>query len=98
MKKAAIMPATLPLWILKKQRKLEQTRPRFLIGDIVFVDNSKVTDEGERDNFTNGLGVIIEVSSDTDGYGIDFGPKKGQSWWYPDKTLVLISSHIFTPA
>lgn len=86
------LPATLPLWCLKKQRKFELARSKFQLGDIVFVDNSKYQDEDSRLHFDNGLGVICEVFEND--YGIDFGPK-GKSWWYPEKTLTLISSHIF---
>lgn len=89
------LPATLPNWALKRQRKEELQRPKFRRGDIVMVDNSKAEEVklgSERGHFNDGLGVITEVS-DND-YGIDFGPKKGESCWYPEETLTLVSSHI----
>ena len=84
----------IPRWALKKQASLKT--PKFRIGDIVLVDLSK---EEYMDHFPSGLGVITEQSQiqDETDYSIDFGPRKGESSWYPESSMTLLRSSTKCP-
>jgi hypothetical protein len=76
----------IPKWALKAQSYVISIKSKFRIGDIVLVDNSNFP---SRSHFDNGIGVITEIGEDG-GYSIGFGPRKGESAWYPDETLTLL--------
>ncbi len=89
---------SIPLWALKKQRRMEKAGqiPKFKPGDVVKVSD---VESGIIKMFGDkgGVAVILETppeGSQTICYAVDFGPKRGFLAWVEEERMTLLKKSV----